>query len=125
METNGPTYTIAAANANNAGTYTVVVFNPSGTVTSRPATLAVGNTAPTFGAISGQTVNVGATVNVNDIATDTGCARANADLQPVERPVRCVAWLCHRHIHLASDGQRGQHHQPHPGRGHRTTAHPI
>jgi hypothetical protein len=68
--TNGPTYTIAAANANNAGTYTVVVFNPSGTVTSRPATLAVGNTAPTFGAISGQTVNVGATVNVNDIATD-------------------------------------------------------
>jgi hypothetical protein len=68
--TNGPTYTIAAANANNAGTYTVVVSNPSGTITSSPATLAVGNTAPTLGSIADQTVNVGVTVTVNYVATD-------------------------------------------------------
>jgi pectin methylesterase-like acyl-CoA thioesterase len=68
--TNGPTYSIGAANANNAGTYTVIVSNPSGAVTSHSATLAVGNTAPTLGSISDQTVNVGVTVNVNDVATD-------------------------------------------------------
>lgn len=68
--TNGPAYTIAAANANNVGTYTVVVSNASGTVTSQPATLAVGNNAPAFGVISGQTVNVGVNVTINDVATD-------------------------------------------------------
>jgi hypothetical protein len=67
---NSPTYAIAAANANNAGTYTVVVSNPSSTITSRPATLAVGNTAPTAGSIPDQTVNVGVTVSLSDAATD-------------------------------------------------------
>jgi len=68
--TNGPAYAIAAANANYAGTYTVVVSNPSGSVTSSPAILTVGNTAPTLGSIPDQTVNVGVTVTVNDVATD-------------------------------------------------------
>jgi hypothetical protein len=67
---NSSTYSIAAANANYTGTYTVVVSNASGAVTSRPATLTVGNTAPTLGAVSGPTVNVGAIVTVNDVATD-------------------------------------------------------
>jgi hypothetical protein len=68
--TNGPAYAITAANANYAGTYTEVVSNPSGSVTSSPAILTVGNTAPTLGSISDQTVNVGVTVTVNDVATD-------------------------------------------------------
>jgi hypothetical protein len=44
--------------------------SPNTTVTGRSATLAVGNIAPTLGVIPNQTVNVGATVNVNDAATD-------------------------------------------------------
>jgi len=67
---NSPVYAIAAANANNAGIYKVIVSNPSGAVTSLSASLAVGNTAPTFGVLSNQTINVGVTVNVNDAATD-------------------------------------------------------
>jgi pectin methylesterase-like acyl-CoA thioesterase len=68
--TNGPTFTIPTASANNAGTYTVVVSNASGVTTSRSATLEVGNTAPTLGSVANQTVNVGVTVTVNDVATD-------------------------------------------------------
>lgn len=67
---NSSNYSIASANANNAGTYTVVVSNPSGAVTSSSATLTVGNTAPSLAPVSDQTVNVGANVSVNDTATD-------------------------------------------------------
>jgi hypothetical protein len=67
---NSPSYTVTGANANNAGTYSVVVFNAAGTITSSGATLTVGNTAPALGVIPDQTVNVGVTVNVNDAGTD-------------------------------------------------------
>ncbi len=63
-------YTIPAAYASNAGPYSVVVSNAAGAVTSAPATLTVGNTAPTPPLVSDQTVNVGVTVNINDSATD-------------------------------------------------------
>lgn len=45
---NGPTYAVFVA-SNATGTYTVVASNPSGSVTSAPATLAIGTpAAPTF-----------------------------------------------------------------------------
>jgi pectin methylesterase-like acyl-CoA thioesterase len=65
-----PTLTITNANANNAGLYSVIVSNSAGFVTSSSASLTVGNTAPTLGPVSNQTVNVGVTVTVNDVATD-------------------------------------------------------
>ncbi|MGA2500501.1 MAG: pectinesterase family protein [Tepidisphaeraceae bacterium] len=67
---NSPTYFIAAADANNAGTYTVDVSNPSGTVTSSAATLQVGNSAPSLNPISDVTVNVGVDVTVTPAASD-------------------------------------------------------
>jgi autotransporter-associated beta strand protein len=66
----GSSLTINNANANNAAAYSVVVSNASGSVTSSAATLTVGNTAPTLTPVSDQTVNVGVTVNVNNMATD-------------------------------------------------------
>jgi pectin methylesterase-like acyl-CoA thioesterase len=67
---NSPAYSIAAANANDAGTYTVDVSNPSGTVTTSSATLQVGNSAPSLNPISDLTVNVGANVTVTPVASD-------------------------------------------------------
>ena len=64
------TYTIPAAYAGNAGSYSVIVSNAAGTVTSSSVTLTVGNTAPTPALVSDQTVNVGVTVNITDAATD-------------------------------------------------------
>lgn len=64
------TYTIPAAYAGNAGSYSVIVSNAAGTVTSGSVTLTVGNTAPTLAPISDQTVDVGVTVNITDSATD-------------------------------------------------------
>lgn len=66
----GASLTINSANANNAGSYSVIVSNSAGVVTSSVAALAVGNTAPTFAPVSNQTVNVGANVSVANVATD-------------------------------------------------------
>jgi pectin methylesterase-like acyl-CoA thioesterase len=66
----GAMLTIYNANVNDAGTYSVIVSNAAGSVTSSTATLAVGNTAPVFTPVSNQTVNVGISLNVTNIATD-------------------------------------------------------
>lgn len=63
------TLTITSAQIANAGTYSVIVTNSGGTVTSNPATLAVGST-PVFGASpSPQSVLVGDTVTLSATAT--------------------------------------------------------
>jgi hypothetical protein len=64
------TLAIPSANVNDAGSYSVVVSNIAGVITSTAATVTVGNTAPTLGSIADQTVNVGAIVNVTPVATD-------------------------------------------------------
>src|SRR5204862_5331417 len=64
----GSTLTITSADVNDAGTYSVIVSNIAGTVTSSTATLTVGNTAPQLAPIADQTVNVGATVNFTSVA---------------------------------------------------------
>ncbi len=62
--------TISGASANDAAGYSVIVSNQVGTATSATATLTVGNTAPSLAPVANQTVNVGVTVNVTNIATD-------------------------------------------------------
>jgi pectin methylesterase-like acyl-CoA thioesterase len=66
----GSSLTISSANANNAGSYSVIVSNSAGVLTSSNASLTVGNTAPTFTPVSDQTVNVGVNVSVANVATD-------------------------------------------------------
>ena len=61
---------LADVNANNAGSYSVVVSNSAGVVTSGSAILTVGNTAPALAGVADQTVNVGYTVMVTNVATD-------------------------------------------------------
>ena len=65
------TLTITNAHAGQAGTYSVIVTNVAGVVTSSNATVTVGNTAPTLGVISDQTVNVGVTVSIDVAALTT------------------------------------------------------
>jgi hypothetical protein len=64
------TLTIPNANANNAGSYSVVVSNIAGVVISTLANVVVSNTAPTLAAIPSTTNNVGVTVSVTPSATD-------------------------------------------------------
>jgi hypothetical protein len=64
------TLTINTAYAGDAGNYSVIVSNTAGSVTSTTATLTVGNTAPALAPVSDQTVNVGITLNVTNVATD-------------------------------------------------------
>jgi len=52
------TLNIATAFAGDAGSYTVIVSNSAGSVTSSTATLAVGNIAPVLNPVSDYTVNV-------------------------------------------------------------------
>jgi hypothetical protein len=66
----GASLTISSANANNAGSYSVIVSNTAGVVTSSSATLTVGNTAPRLAPGASQTVKVGAQVRVANVATD-------------------------------------------------------
>jgi pectin methylesterase-like acyl-CoA thioesterase len=66
----GSSLTISSANANNAGSYSVIVSNSAGVVTSGNASLTVGNTSPMLTPVSDQTVNVGANVNIANVATD-------------------------------------------------------
>ena len=64
------TLIINSANVTNAGMYSVIVTNIAGSVSSSNAVVTVGNTAPTLAPVSDQTVNVGVTVTVTNIATD-------------------------------------------------------
>jgi pectin methylesterase-like acyl-CoA thioesterase len=66
----GASLVISSANANNAGSYSVIVSNAAGVVVSAGATLTVGNTAPSFTPVADQTVNVGAYLSVSNVATD-------------------------------------------------------
>jgi len=66
----GSSLTISSASANDAASYSVIVSNSVGVVTSTSASLTVGNTAPTFTPVPNQTVNVGANVSVANVATD-------------------------------------------------------
>ncbi|MEI8291498.1 MAG: immunoglobulin domain-containing protein [Verrucomicrobiota bacterium] len=61
--------TLTDVQATNAGSYTVVITNGSGSVTSAVATLTV-NTPPLLAAISNQTVVAGATLVVSNSASD-------------------------------------------------------
>jgi pectin methylesterase-like acyl-CoA thioesterase len=62
--------TIRNASANDVASYSVIVSNSVGVVTSSSASLTVGNTAPTLAPVSDQTVNVGVNVSVTNVATD-------------------------------------------------------
>ncbi len=66
----GSTLTISTAYASAAGTYSVIVSNSVASVISSPATLTVGNTAPTLAPVADQTTSVGLTLNVTNVATD-------------------------------------------------------
>jgi pectin methylesterase-like acyl-CoA thioesterase len=61
---------IIGVNANNAGSYSVMVSNSAGAVTSSSATLTVGNTAPTLTPVADQTVSVGASLSITNVAND-------------------------------------------------------
>jgi hypothetical protein len=61
---------ISNANANYAGSYSVIVSNAVGVVLSASAALTVGNTAPTFAPVANPVVNVGAYLSVSNVATD-------------------------------------------------------
>jgi pectin methylesterase-like acyl-CoA thioesterase len=63
-------YAIPSAHAGDAAGYSVIVSNSAGTATSATATLSVGNTAPSLTPISDQTINVGVTLNVTNVASD-------------------------------------------------------
>lgn len=56
------TYSIADASTNNAGTYTVIVSNPNGTVTSLPVTVTVDTTPQIVSNPSGEVADIGSTV---------------------------------------------------------------
>ena len=65
------TLTINSANVNDAGTYSVIVSNIAGPVTSTTATLTVGNTAPSLSLDgSSVTINVGEIINFGPAVTD-------------------------------------------------------
>jgi len=67
----GSTLVINNVSANNAGSYSVIVSNAAGVVTSSAATLTVSsNTAPTLAPVANQTIGVGVTLNVTNVATD-------------------------------------------------------
>jgi pectin methylesterase-like acyl-CoA thioesterase len=64
------TLSIATAYAGDAGTYSVLVSNGAGTITSSNAVLTVGNTAPTLSPISDVSINPGQTLIITNDAFD-------------------------------------------------------
>ena len=62
--------TFAIANVTNSGTYSVIVSNASGTMTSSNAVLSVANSASVFTPTSDQTINAGEILNITNIVTD-------------------------------------------------------
>jgi pectin methylesterase-like acyl-CoA thioesterase len=67
---NGATLSLPNAHAGNAASYSVIVSNAAGAVSSGSVTLTVGNTAPTLAPVADQTVNVGVTVLITNVASD-------------------------------------------------------
>ena len=65
----GDSLTLTNVQASDAGSYTVLVTNVAGSVTSNPALLTV-NTAPFQDAINNQTLHAGGSVTFTNIATD-------------------------------------------------------
>ena len=65
-----PTLSIPNARAGDTASYSVIVSNTAGTVTSSTATVTVGNTAPALAPVSDQTLNVGVTLALTNSATD-------------------------------------------------------
>jgi hypothetical protein len=63
-------FSVATAYAGDAGTYSVVVANAAGSITSSTVNVTVSNTAPTLNPIGDQTINAGATLNVASVASD-------------------------------------------------------
>ncbi|HXT13681.1 MAG TPA: pectinesterase family protein [Candidatus Angelobacter sp.] len=64
------TLNIINANVNDAASYSVIVSNAAGTVTSSAAVLTVGNTAPELRPIPTQIVNVGVPFSITNVAAD-------------------------------------------------------
>jgi pectin methylesterase-like acyl-CoA thioesterase len=64
------TLTIPGANVNNSGSYSVVVSNILGVLTSSAANVLVSNSAPTLAPIPSTTNNVGVTVSITPSASD-------------------------------------------------------
>ena len=80
------TLIIAQAYAGQAGTYSVIVSNAAGSVTSSPATLTVDNTAPSFTPVSAdQTIGVGITLIVTNLATDPDVPPQVVKLRVIDR----------------------------------------
>jgi hypothetical protein len=64
------TYTVTAATADDAGTYTVVATNTQGPVTSNPAVITINSAAPVITTPPASvTVNVGDLINLSVVAT--------------------------------------------------------
>jgi pectin methylesterase-like acyl-CoA thioesterase len=66
----GSTLTIASAYAGDAASYSVIVSNLAGAVTSDSASLTVGNTAPTLNPIGDAVINAGQTLIITNVASD-------------------------------------------------------
>ena len=63
-------YTIPSAYASNAASYSVIVSNAGGAVTSASATLMVANSSPTIDPINNTNINAGVSLSIPAIARD-------------------------------------------------------
>ena len=115
------TNAIAAAQATDAGSYTVVVTNVAGSITNIPATLTV-NVPPSIGLqSSNQTVNVGVPVSFFVVASGTApfgyqWRKDGTNLVGATSPQHHRSRAGHRcrQLHRGGDECRREHHQ-HPG----------
>jgi hypothetical protein len=64
------TFTVGAAYAGDAGSYSVIVSNAGGSIASGNAAVTVSNTAPTLNPISDQSINPGANLSIAGVASD-------------------------------------------------------
>jgi pectin methylesterase-like acyl-CoA thioesterase/regulation of enolase protein 1 (concanavalin A-like superfamily) len=64
------TLSLLSVSVTNAGTYSVIVSNASGTMTSSNAVLSVANSTPVLTPVADRSVNAGVILNVTNVATD-------------------------------------------------------